>query len=100
PTKMCNPPEKAAECSFSIGNSTDMLHDRAMSRSLSQRRNTQPQMGFESGATCDDRRHADRVPFPAEMVLLWNHDASLRHRYQVIDASDSGYRIATALPLQ
>ena len=34
------------------------------------------------------------------MVLIWNHDASLTHRYHVIDAGDGGYRILTSLPLQ
>lgn len=70
-----------------------MLHDTVMARALMH--------GQEAGAgiACDDRRRADRLPFPCEMILLWNHDASLRHRHRVIDASDGGYRICSTLPL-
>jgi len=52
-----------------------------------------------TSALCDDRRISDRVPFPAELLLVWNHSLQLPMRYQVMDAGDGGYRIATCLPL-
>jgi hypothetical protein len=56
---------------------------------------------FEStGETCLDRRQSDRIPFPAEMVMVWNHDFDTPMRYRVIDAGDGGYRIHSSLPLQ
>lgn len=93
----------AAWCTLHI--CTAMIHDQAMSQSLSGGR--QPQhpcdhdddLQIEGGVADDNRRASDRVPFPAEMILLWNHDASLRHRYRVLDASDGGFRIHSALPM-
>jgi len=57
--------------------------------------------GLPSSSTtaCDDRRVSDRLPFPAEMLLVWNHSLQLPIRYRVIDAGDGGYRIASSLPL-
>jgi hypothetical protein len=50
-----------------------------------------------------NRRQFDRLPFPAEAVLVWNHelDASHAQRYRIIDAGDGGYRVHcdTALTL-
>jgi hypothetical protein len=42
-----------------------------------------------------DRRISDRLPFPAEMVVVWNHDMDASHasRFRMIDAGDGGYRI-------
>src|SRR5262245_15647667 len=47
------------------------------------------------------RRQFDRLPFPAEAVLVWNHelDASRAQRYRIIDAGDGGYRIHCDAPL-
>ena len=51
----------------------------------------------------NNRRQFDRLPFPAEAVLVWNHelDASRAQRYRIIDAGDGGYRLHcdAALPL-
>jgi hypothetical protein len=52
-----------------------------------------------SATSTDDRRVSDRLPFPAEMLLVWNHSLQLPIRYRVIDAGDGGYRIASSLPL-
>src|SRR5258708_3193379 len=42
-----------------------------------------------------DRRVSDRLPFPGELVIVWNCDMSLAKaaRYEVIDAGDGGFRI-------
>lgn len=48
-------------------------------------------------ATC--RRSGDRLPYPAELILIWNHDPATRIRYRVLDAGDGGCRIHTSLPL-
>ena len=74
-----------------------MLHDTIMSRAMTRGRQTPGPDQAVGG--CDDRRAADRVPFPGEMILLWHHDPALRHRHRVLDAGDGGYRIATSLPL-
>jgi hypothetical protein len=63
-----------------------MLHDAVMSRTSAGRAGT-------------DRRESDRLPFPAEMIVVWNHDLDTTLRYQVIDAGDGGYRIRTSLPM-
>ncbi len=81
-----------------------MIHDQAMSRSLSRNKRPHQQCNeddlcCEDALATDDRRQDQRVPFPAEMILLWNHDPSMRHRYRILDASDGGYRIHCALPL-
>ena len=81
-----------------------MLHDDAMFGSCERDDGDVTDIhhvdaALEATSATDDRRHGDRVPFPAELILLWNHDASLRHRYRILDASDGGYRIRTSLPL-
>lgn len=42
-----------------------------------------------------ERRQSDRIPFPAEMLVVWNHDMDATHacRFQMIDAGDGGFRI-------
>jgi hypothetical protein len=75
-----------------------MLHDGIMSRSL------RPPGARQGDSRADDpslleRRDSDRVPFPAELVLVWNHDLHTPMRYRVIDAGDGGYRIRTSTPL-
>lgn len=47
----------------------------------------------------NDRRYADRIPFPCDIVLQWHHDFATPVRYRVIDVSDGGMRIASNLPL-
>jgi len=84
-----------------------MFHDTVMSRAMTH--GLKHTGGGEAqgtaahaddlGLDCAERRGSDRVPFPAEMILIWNHDAALRHRHRIIDAGDGGYRIATSLPL-
>jgi len=83
-----------------------MLHDTVMSRisGMEQHRlrhATEPatEAGPLPGTVCDDRRVSDRLPFPAEMILVWNHDLQTPLRYQVIDAGDGGYRIHCSSPL-
>lgn len=49
--------------------------------------------------TAVDRRHHDRVPFPAEMTLLWHHDLETPMRYRITDACDGGYRIRSSAPM-
>lgn len=56
-----------------------------------------PALSSQSLAAC--RRSGDRLPYPAELVLIWNHDPGTRIRYRVIDASDGGCRIHSSLPL-
>lgn len=63
-------------------NAMSMLHDRVMSKAA--------QRVAQSAA---ERRGSDRLPFPAEMVLVWNHDLGTPMRYRVLDAGDGGYRI-------
>ena len=75
-----------------------MLHDVVMSRSRRPAPGEAPAAG--ASEACADRRRSDRVPFPAEIVLVWNHDFQTTMRYRVIDAGDSGYRIHSSLPLQ
>ena len=55
----------------------------------------------EPGETCaeTDRRHHDRVPFPSEMTLVWNHDLETTLRYGVSDAGDGGYRLRSSTPM-
>jgi len=53
----------------------------------------------QANGTCIDRRESDRLPFPAEMVLVWNHDLSTPIRYRVVDAGDGGYRVQSAIPM-
>lgn len=86
-----------------------MLHDHVMSRAAATMReagidsSADPALdlaaGVESALATHDRRQNDRVPFPGELILIWNHDAALRHRYHILDAGDGGYRIRTSLPL-
>ena len=64
-----------------------MIHDRVMSQ------------GSPSAKSATNRRESDRLPFPAEMVLVWNYDLETVVRYHVIDAGDGGYRIRSSLPL-
>jgi hypothetical protein len=65
-----------------------MLHDQVMSRS-----------GKEPAAALAERRRSDRIPFPAEIVLEWNHNLGAAVRYQVLDAGDGGYRIHSSVPM-
>lgn len=75
-----------------------MLHDSVMSRG---RKRGMPQPGSaEADKQCLDRRQSDRVPFPAEMVVVWNFDLDTPMRYAVIDAGDGGYRIHSSHPVQ
>ena len=69
-----------------------MLHDGIMSRTS---RRGKPRTDRPALA---DRRESDRIPFPAEMVLVWNHDLHTPMRYRVMDAGDGGYRIRTSTP--
>ena len=73
-----------------------MLHDRVMSK-------TNPAAGAwedkQADSACAERRHSDRVPFPAELILAWNHDTRSPVRYRVIDAGDGGYRIQSSMPM-
>ncbi|MHC4991061.1 MAG: PilZ domain-containing protein, partial [Planctomycetota bacterium] len=62
-----------------------MLHDSIQSRM--------------TGASNDDRRRHDRVPFPSEITLVWHHDLAHPLRYRIIDASDGGLRILSSTPL-
>lgn len=82
-----------------------MLHDPVMSRAA---RANAAQQGSGELAECGpghrttgelERRASDRVPFPAELVLAWNHDLAHRMRYRIIDAGDGGYRIHSSLPI-
>src|SRR5688500_1868184 len=66
---------------------TCMIHDRVMSRVNA------------AAKSASNRRESDRLPFPAEMVLVWNHDLETIVRYHVIDAGDGGYRVRSSLPL-
>ncbi|MHC4910417.1 MAG: PilZ domain-containing protein [Planctomycetota bacterium] len=54
---------------------------------------------FQKAAPPGERRVSDRVPFPAEITLVWNHDPSTVVRYATLDASDGGYRIQTSVPV-
>ncbi len=78
-----------------------MLHDSVMSRNArSQPDNDRQQFVDPNSVTTElDRRESDRIPFPAELVLAWNHDLSMSMRYRVIDAGDGGYRIHSSLPI-
>ena len=49
--------------------------------------------------TEEDRRQMARIPFPAELVLIWHHDVNTRLRYRVRDISDGGFRIRSTTPL-
>jgi len=48
---------------------------------------------------CDDRRGGDRLPFPAEVVVLWHYDLATSVRYRVMDVSDGGMRIRSSMPI-
>jgi len=76
-----------------------MFHDRVMSRVLAHRAGLGVVDDGAVTALADDRRHSDRVPFPGELVLIWNHDPATPHRYEILDAGDGGYRILTSVPL-
>src|SRR6185503_10843872 len=65
-----------------------MLHDQVLSHS-----------GAPLDAAIDDRRESPRVPFPAEVSLVWHHDFALIHRYRMVDASDGGFRIRSSIPV-
>ena len=54
---------------------------------------------FAKSAPPGDRRVSDRVPFPAEITMVWNHDTATVVRYTTLDASDGGYRIHSTLPM-
>jgi hypothetical protein len=70
-----------------------MLHDGVMSRAAGsvQARIEAPDLA--------ERRVSDRLPFPAEMVMVWNHDLQTPMRYRMQDAGHGGYRIRTSAPL-
>ncbi|MCH8006033.1 MAG: PilZ domain-containing protein [Planctomycetes bacterium] len=64
-----------------------MLHDPLMS-------------GRDRSASHDDRRSADRLaPLSTELVVLWHHDMETGIRYPLLDMTDAGARILTAVPL-
>ncbi len=65
-----------------------MLHDQVFSQATG-----------ESAVALPDRRKGCRVPFPAELLLIWHHDLRNAIRYRIIDASDGGFRIESAVPL-
>jgi hypothetical protein len=47
-----------------------------------------------------ERRSASRQHVPVrEIVLAWNHNLSQRVRFRLIDLSDAGARIASAMPI-
>jgi hypothetical protein len=48
---------------------------------------------------CLERRRGDRLPYPAEIVLVWHHDLDHPGRYQVLNAGDGGFRISTMAPM-
>lgn len=70
-----------------------MLHDGVMSRTA------RTGLARFGAPELEERRNSDRLPFPAEMVLVWNHDLDTPMRYRVLDAGDGGYRIRTSSPL-
>lgn len=88
-----------------------MLHDVVMSRTCKARTSpmsnltepaptlTEPTTGSSLPCSFHDRRRSDRLPFPAEMVMVWNYDLNTTMRYRVIDAGDGGYRIHSSLPM-
>ena len=63
-----------------------MLHDRTLARADGQ-------------PLSAERRRSQRVAFPAELVVRWHHEPDLPIRYEVIDASDGGFRIRSTLPM-
>ena len=73
-----------------------MLHDAVMLRAGGQEL---PKSGSAANQPESERRDSDRLPFPAEMVLVWNHDLQTPMRYRVLDAGDGGYRIRSSLNL-
>jgi hypothetical protein len=73
-----------------------MLHDAVMSRMGGQ---GLPKVDASEPQPELERRDSDRLPFPAEMVLVWNHDLQNALRYRVLDAGDGGYRIRSSLIL-
>ena len=46
-----------------------------------------------------DHRQTQRVPCPAEVTLIWHHDASHVVRYRVMDVSDGGLRLRSSVPM-
>lgn len=74
-----------------------MLHDRVMSKTGSS--SAEPWNARAVDVPCAERRQSDRVPFPAELVLAWNHDQRSPVRYRVVDAGDGGYRIHSSMPM-
>jgi hypothetical protein len=52
-----------------------------------------------SAAGPTERRTSDRVPYPAELTLLWHHDLEHVMRYRIVDVSDGGFRIRAAAPV-
>jgi len=68
-----------------------MLHDAVMAKVAGSE--------LPVDTACLDRRASDRLPFPAEMILVWTHDLRTPMRYQVSDAGDGGYRIHSSLPV-
>lgn len=85
------PPSNIRRSAYSVMDDLGMLHDVVMSKVA----------GLDAPAVNGgvDRRDSDRLPFPAEMVLVWNHDLQTPMRYPVSDAGDGGYRIHTSLPV-
>ena len=66
-----------------------MLHDGVLSR---QNRDA-------AGRSPADRRYSRRVSDTSELLLIWLHDPATPIRYRVLDASDGGFRVASACPL-
>ena len=50
-------------------------------------------------ATDAERRSDPRLPYPAELVLAWHCSMHDSNRYRIIDVSDGGFRIRSAVPL-
>lgn len=73
-----------------------MLHDNVFSQASDM---TGSAMTGSALAQPVDRRGSHRVPFPAELLLIWHHDLRNSVRYRIIDASDGGFRISSSLPL-
>lgn len=46
-----------------------------------------------------DLRRTPRVPCPAEITLVWHHNPATVVRYRVLDVSDGGLRLRSAVPL-
>jgi hypothetical protein len=55
---------------------------------------------YHPAMSAGERRASERVPCPAELIVLWHHDLTSPVRYELADASDGGFRVRTSLPMQ